>query len=138
MTDSFVEELGNRPKTISGWVFAWEQAMQERGWTRARLTIEAPLGTTLQYSFLFDLDDLDLGIKMSHETDQDKQSQIMEDYNQRAKAGWLAAHHAFLDVDSLRPNIIMPSPALHLLLTGEETMEKHKERMERDESHWWK
>ena len=78
------------------WIHAWEAAMAEAGYPKARLEISL-YDEGWSYSWLWDLDDFLNG-------------------EQQTGEAWSAAHMAFLLVDSLRPSWVIPSLMLQEML----------------------
>jgi len=78
------------------WITAWEAAMAEAGYPRARIDwLQEMEG--LSYGWVSDIDEFMAGLEQSHES-------------------WEAAHMAFLLVDSLRPEWLQPSLMLQQML----------------------
>lgn len=82
---------------LHAWVKAWEAAMAEAGYPKARLDPFMAGDDTWTYAWLSDLDAWAADGEFEHEA-------------------WVAAHRAFLTVDALRPECVEPSMKLQEML----------------------
>lgn len=81
------------------WMTAWEAAMAEAGYPKARIDVHRFEDAT--------------GVVVVHYVwTHDVESGTGDD------VGWVAAHKAFLIVDELRPSFVQPTPVLVELLAG--------------------
>jgi len=78
------------------WIHAWEAAMAEAGYPKARLEV-AKWDDVWSYTWMSDLDEFLNG-------------------DQQTGEAWSTAHVAFLLVDSLRPSWVQPSLMLQDML----------------------
>ena len=101
------------------WIVAWEREMANRGYPYARLEIGCG-NEGITYSFTHDINHL-----CAQLYDDDARAT----WDRVFPKGWLVAHEVFLEVDSARPAVVVPSIMLHDLLCGHRTIDGERKRL---------